>query len=824
MSNRWQSTYSTSIRDQPIHTQLTQSPHYQPSQPSQPPPSHTFIHQSPQSPLILHHSNSNQINLDHSDIPVHPDLLRRRSKSPNHGELSESRHSIDSRSALPDSVQSINSPGTKRGSCSQDDRSRKQQKTTSETFPQTSSANQVPPEPIPALQTATSSLAKSDTPLKPKSTRGSRACTVCRRLKMRCVDAENGPPCKRCRLGNHQCIFEESQRGKKGTKRTDLLAKNLQTVEQKLDAVMSKIQTQAANSFASPPSGTTGIPFDVSQTHQICPNTTNRVVVGSRSPFLFTVICAVASRYYEKRQKLYLDCLQAAKRIAFDVMVKGYKSVEVVQAFLLLTLWNQPAERFEEDRTWAFSGIAIRMAVDLNLHRKSTAQLPFADSQLQKPIPDDSSIQQEHYEKEILNRERTWLYCFILDRSLSAQMGKPYTIREDFIIRSSKSWHKHRASVPDDSGITAMVDLHRIHSRSLDLLYSHTGTPSGLNANLDYSLLMKTFSQLFTMSFMLQHTLENPDKQIELPHVYLTCYDAATRVITIARDHLGPLGALRYAPDSQFVYIAYAAVFLLKLIRPQFSSTCDPLAVTSLVHDCTVLLEEVSVDEKHTPALYAAFLKVLLNSKTGSSPSPKDTDQSQPSTSTPLDPGGYKDPSTNSPLRKTVDRGLDCAVQSDQPTVATQRGGISLNTVPDRVDHIPGVPFPPGNQLDSTFGSSSELPSSVNCPILPFDLQPFEGFVAENDQPQMNDCFVDSLLEDGGFWDSMLMPGYSGPLDALSGGVGLVSQFNSHDQIGFGFTPTGSGRVTPNHLLNHIQHHGNGNGNGNGNGPGNEHV
>lgn len=1170
-TNRWQSIYSTSIRDQPIED--TQNTHYHQSQQQQ---QHPFIHQSPTSPLILHSSNSTSINLDHSDIPVHPDLLRRRSKSPNHGEPPvllppESRHSIDSRSTLPDSAQSINSPGMKRGSCLQDDRSRKQQKTTSESFPQTGSSNQMSPEPITAFPTAASALAKSDTPLKPKSTRGSRACTVCRRLKMRCVDAENGPPCKRCRLGNHQCVFEESQRGKKGTKRTDLLAKNLQTVEQKLDAVMSKIQTQAGTSFASPPSGSTGIPFDLSQAHQICPKTTNRVVgsgndhqfpstsqlhsdretslrnditnhqlftqgiphlgislgnpsatrtrgsadgssgatsssstplvpnssglnqfssegrqphprmshvlptthtnenvdltrfaalpdfsrpssprlhslpdntlnplgllaeaslrnrhdrhrsdrsssgshrrtssvrsmppdqrtlsaldeqdglrhhiaeeseplgqdddnssqcsstsslqeptsavvdechtshhhsnkthkrkvgvanqsyfqpaprhtlplrrivieqrappailtdkiltseeavelfqiffdkcnphccilerdfhtptiVGSRSPFLFTVICAVASRYYEKRQKLYLDCLQAAKRIAFDVMVKGYKSVEVVQAFLLLTLWNQPAERFEEDRTWAFSGIAIRMAVDLNLHRKSTAQLPFADSQTQKPIPDESSIQQEHYEKEILNRERTWLYCFILDRSLSAQMGKPYTIREDFIIRSSKSWHKHRSSVPDDSGITAMVDLHRIHSRSLDLLYSHTGTPSGLNANLDYSLLMKTFSQsldqwmtectirtldnvldrpggyrhsmkefyynyyrLFTMSFMLQHTLENPDKQIELPHVYLTCYDAATRVIIIARDHLGPLGALRYAPDSQFVYIAYAAVFLLKLIRPQFSSTCDPLAVTSLVHDCTVLLEEVSVDEKHTPALYAAFLKVLLNSKKGSSPSPKDTDHSQPSTSTPLDPGGYKDPSTDSPSSKTIDRGTDGVLQSDQPTVATQREDVPLNTVPDRVDQITGVPFPTGNQLDPSFAPPSELPSGVNCPMLPFDLQTFEGFVPENDQPQStNDCFVDSLLEDGGFWDSMLMPGYSGPLDALSGGVGLVSQFNSHDQIGFGFTPTGSGRATPNHLLNHIQHHGNGNGNGIGNhhgpGNGNDHV
>lgn len=44
------------------------------------------------------------------------------------------------------------------------------------------------------------------------------ACTVCRRLKMKCVGAESGGPCKRCMAGNHECIFEESNRGKRSSK------------------------------------------------------------------------------------------------------------------------------------------------------------------------------------------------------------------------------------------------------------------------------------------------------------------------------------------------------------------------------------------------------------------------------------------------------------------------------------------------------------------------------------------------------------------------------------------------------------------------------
>lgn len=37
---------------------------------------------------------------------------------------------------------------------------------------------------------------------KSKTTRGSRACTVCRRLKMRCVGAEIEGPCNRCKKQN----------------------------------------------------------------------------------------------------------------------------------------------------------------------------------------------------------------------------------------------------------------------------------------------------------------------------------------------------------------------------------------------------------------------------------------------------------------------------------------------------------------------------------------------------------------------------------------------------------------------------------------------
>lgn len=79
--------------------------------------------------------------------------------------------------------------------------------------------------------------------VKPKATRGSRACTVCRRLKMKCVGAENGPPCKRCLSGNHQCVFEQSNRGKRAinSRKHDLLSRSIKNLEHTLDNVIRSI-------------------------------------------------------------------------------------------------------------------------------------------------------------------------------------------------------------------------------------------------------------------------------------------------------------------------------------------------------------------------------------------------------------------------------------------------------------------------------------------------------------------------------------------------------------------------------------------------------
>lgn len=58
------------------------------------------------------------------------------------------------------------------------------------------------------------------------------------------------------------------------------------------------------------------------------------------------------------------------------------------------------------------------MGTDLNLHRKTATVSPDTPEGRARDI-------------EVHNRERTWILCFALDRSFSAQMGKPNTIKEE---------------------------------------------------------------------------------------------------------------------------------------------------------------------------------------------------------------------------------------------------------------------------------------------------------------------------------------------------------------------------------------------------------
>ena len=108
-----------------------------------------------------------------------------------------------------------------------------------------------------------------------------------------------------------------------------------------------------------------------------------------------------------------------AKSAAANALIDGWKSVELCQAYILMSIYSVPARRWEEDRSWLYTGLAIRIATDLNLHQAAS------------PSASARAPRNEREARERLNRTRVWMIVFNLDRSTAQSFGKPATIKDD---------------------------------------------------------------------------------------------------------------------------------------------------------------------------------------------------------------------------------------------------------------------------------------------------------------------------------------------------------------------------------------------------------
>jgi|ERR1700722_12466351 len=56
-----------------------------------------------------------------------------------------------------------------------------------------------------------------------------------------------------------------------------------------------------------------------------------------------------------------------AKHSAANALIDGWKSVELCQAYIMMSIYAVPAKRWEEDRSWLYTGLAIRCAICFRL-------------------------------------------------------------------------------------------------------------------------------------------------------------------------------------------------------------------------------------------------------------------------------------------------------------------------------------------------------------------------------------------------------------------------------------------------------------------------
>ncbi|KAJ6547487.1 fungal-specific transcription factor domain-containing protein [Mycena capillaripes] len=512
----------------------------------------------------------------------------------------------------------------------------------------------------------------------------SGACVHCKSLKVRCEFNPNETACQRCQTGNYECLARSRKKRKPAPTHEDLQEKahdqdrQIEVLLAQMDQMRSKCKIQqlmgeghydsprnldsrginptpelAAVSYFSrghnfgrlsaPPivKCCSLYPAEIMDLFAIFFDRINPFfsildqelhgnpadVIWS-SPFLFTVICATASRFYTLKPNLYSKAHAFARDAAAVALIDGSIGVDICQAYLILAVYPMPKRKFVDDRSWLFMGVAIRMAMELGLN--------------QPPPPLCS-------ERESLNRTRTWLNCYCVDASHAIQFGKmPMLDLDDFMARTSRDWYQSsRLNGPYDVHLCAYVQImllmtewRRIVERKmkLDIVASAVRAQEKLTHEVaqwvarfdrDHAIhplpicvyrgnttqMITAYLRLVILADAFQRL--NRSGLSRDSDILRLSIDAARTVIQIALDRLYPTGNLKFAMDANWLYISFASAFLVNLLRPRFL----PLVKEDIQQDIVRLVsrlinvlgsDSVALDGRHTPALYSRFLSSLL--------------------------------------------------------------------------------------------------------------------------------------------------------------------------------------------------------------------
>ncbi|KAI0633110.1 hypothetical protein C8Q77DRAFT_871216 [Trametes polyzona] len=363
--------------------------------------------------------------------------------------------------------------------------------------------------------------------------------------------------------------------------------------------------------------------------------------VLARCPFLFTVICTVASRYYDEKPHIHGMAIHFAKAAAANAIIDGWKTVEMCQAFALWSVYNPPARRWEEDRAWCYTGIAFRLGSELSLSRIPEGQ------------PSD-----ERKERENHNRTRMWLMCYIMDRCLSIQSGKAWMVQEDVTIRGACQWlQRYKYHNACDGYLVSLTELLCIMSRFVGTVNPAFGTGSVESiGDIDFSALYKAYDdELLAWKSVIddrhkgEKTSKEPAVRMQITlincvynycrlviccvgmqlmskrpstkksgEVFAGCVQAATTLVKLMVEDFVPTGFVRYFPELIYVHAAFAAVVLMKCLRPEYNAYLDIQDEERIIELVKKLVEawasdKINLDEKHNTQLYARFLKQLMD-------------------------------------------------------------------------------------------------------------------------------------------------------------------------------------------------------------------
>ncbi|KIJ67756.1 hypothetical protein HYDPIDRAFT_37363 [Hydnomerulius pinastri MD-312] len=337
-----------------------------------------------------------------------------------------------------------------------------------------------------------------------------------------------------------------------------------------------------------------------------------------RTPWTFDAILAIASKIRSGNAPLsptFYKCLEEAQGIARSSLFGPVVRKEAVMGMLLLAAWSTNG--------WLPSGHAMRMALDLGLHRA-----------IEKLADDTGKTRSDEEERDLVVSARIWLCLYWFDHQMSLGTGRPIVLRDESSIRHCRLLLTHPMASPTDVRLISQVELIAQKTQIYETLAPLNGQVNHntlafirrANVALDKwwsdcdelhrqtmdedSLLRKIlagelhYAKLWLVCVALRGVSwdKMPFEQRELA---FQAKDAAFNCLSIFLNSTAYRAALRYAVHDSLVTLAFSGLFLLKMAN-LFPAELDLTAITAQVEQLAQLLSDVAAER------YALTLRIML--------------------------------------------------------------------------------------------------------------------------------------------------------------------------------------------------------------------
>ncbi|KAG6887862.1 hypothetical protein C0995_012113 [Termitomyces sp. Mi166 len=159
-----------------------------------------------------------------------------------------------------------------------------------------------------------------------------------------------------------------------------------------------------------------------------------------RSPFAVDCICMVAARVRDgggTPSDIHIKILEEVQMISCATLFAPVMRSEAVQAMILVAGWS--------DNGWLSGGHAVRMAMELSMHKAWPRLLRRMKAHKADPVEDRELV--------------------VAARTLSYGTGRPAVLKEDETIQECRMLLQHPLAIEDDMRLVSTVELMAIRER-----------------------------------------------------------------------------------------------------------------------------------------------------------------------------------------------------------------------------------------------------------------------------------------------------------------------------------------------------------------------